>query len=194
MKVLLGIGNPGGSYERTRHNIGYRVLDALAGSMSGRWSKDEKTRAELCAVDGAVLVKPLTFVNRSGESAAAVLREYGAGPAELLVVCDDVYLPSGRLRLRPSGGDGGHNGLRSLIEKLGTEEFARLRVGVGAPEGGTDLADHVLGPFRPEEEAAIGPALEIALKVCGAWIGQGFVPARELLSRSLSNPKKEQDE
>lgn len=194
MKILLGIGNPGGPYERTRHNIGYRVLEALAGPDSGRWHTEQRLCARLCAVEGAILVKPLSFVNRSGESAAAVLGKYGAGPADLLVVCDDVYLPAGRLRLRPSGGDGGHNGLRSLIEKLGTEEFARLRLGVGAPEGGKDLADHVLGPFRPEEEAAIGPALEIASKVCGAWIGQDFERARELLSRSLSNPKKERDE
>ncbi|MCG3175322.1 MAG: Peptidyl-tRNA hydrolase [Candidatus Omnitrophica bacterium] len=192
MKLVLGIGNPGGSYEGTRHNVGYRVLDALASREGGRWRRDERLRSEVCDLERARLIKPLTYVNRSGEAAAAALE---SGPADrILVVCDDVYLQAGRLRLRPSGSDGGHNGLKSLIEKLGTKDFARLRVGVGAPESGTDLAEHVLGPFRPEEEAAIAQALGIATEVCGAWIERGFLPARELLSRLLSNPKKEQDE
>jgi PTH1 family peptidyl-tRNA hydrolase len=157
--TVVGLGNPGSEYAGTRHNLGFLVVDELlrrAGVRARRGAGDY--RAALAPVAGrtVLLVKPSTYVNRSGR----VVRQLAAGrsiaAAELLVVLDDVYLPFGRLRLRPGGSAGGHNGMRSILEALGTEAVPRLRVGVGGPESGTALPDWVLGPFTDAERQALG--------------------------------------
>src|SRR5579884_3599828 len=153
LKVVVGLGNPGSRYAGTRHNVGFNVLDGLAASPSaGRWQS--RFQAEVCEIfEGdhkVLLVKPETFMNLSGRSVRQVVDFYQVPLSDLLVICDDINLPLGKLRARARGTHGGHNGLRDIQNHLGTTEYARLRIGVGAPEEG-EAVDHVLGRFRPGE-------------------------------------------
>src|SRR5581483_11570500 len=153
MKVVVGLGNPGQKYAGTRHNIGYMVIDYLAESpRAGRFqSRFQGQIAELIEEgEKMLLVKPETFMNLSGRCVREVMDFYQLPLADLLVVCDDMNLPLGKLRVRAKGTHGGHNGLRDIQNHLGTTEYARLRIGVGAPEEG-DAVDYVLGRFRPGE-------------------------------------------
>ena len=151
---MVGLGNPGERYRRTRHNAGFMVVDALvarAGGVRGREEADAWVAELEVAGERAQLVKPLTFMNRSGIAVARLLEAMDATPADLIVVVDDVALDLGMLRVRERGSHGGHNGLRSLIDVLGTEEFIRLRLGVRKGELPEDLAGYVLGEFPPED-------------------------------------------
>jgi PTH1 family peptidyl-tRNA hydrolase len=151
---VVGLGNPGQRYRRTRHNMGFMVVDALGarvGLQSAREEHEASIAECLLGEETVVLAKPLTFMNRSGIAVAGILDAMGGGTKDLLVVVDDVALELGVLRIREQGGHGGHNGLRSLIDSLGSEEFPRVRVGVGAKEPPEDLAAFVLGPFEEEE-------------------------------------------
>lgn len=161
----MGLGNPGRSYARTRHNIGFRVVESLAGRHAARpWrSKLHARVSELPGLD-ALLAMPQTYMNLSGDSVAALADYYKVLNRNVLVVCDDVNLPFGRLRMRRSGSDGGHNGLKSIIEALDSVNFPRLRVGVGRQDG--ELIDHVIGSFSKAEEAGL-PDL---IARCGAGI------------------------
>jgi PTH1 family peptidyl-tRNA hydrolase len=176
MKIVVGLGNPGPKYRGTRHNVGFDVLDALASALGAEFLK-EKHQGLLAdaSVAGArvLLVKPLTFMNRSGDCAAAVAHNKIDGPADLLAVTDDVNLPLGRLRIRAGGSAGGHNGLKSLIERLGSDAFSRLRMGVGDERASGDLADHVLARFLPEERPAVESMVERAVEAAICWIGHG---------------------
>jgi PTH1 family peptidyl-tRNA hydrolase len=171
----VGLGNPGPQYRGTRHNIGFAVADELAGRHQVGFvaAPAEALMAKIHALGPGVLVaKPLTFVNLSGQAVDELCRYFRVEVPDLLVVADDVNLPLGRLRLRARGSDGGHNGLRSIIERLGTEEFARLRVGVGRGDPQRDLAGHVLARFEPDEraevETAVGRAADAA-ELFAAW-------------------------
>jgi len=150
MPVVVGLGNPGPRYADTRHNIGFMVVDCLAARGGGRWADDlgrSCTASAQVAGAEALLVKPQTFMNRSGASVAALRGRHGFEPAQVLVVLDDFLLDFGRLRLRRGGSDGGHNGLASVLEKIGSADVPRLRLGVGpVPEGDDDI-DFVLAPF-----------------------------------------------
>lgn len=181
MKVICGLGNPGERYRTTRHNIGYRVVDLLA----DRWGltgagrvRDgaavlEASRPE--PVGDVLLIKPLRFVNLSGAPLKAALRNTAAELAgDLLVVTDDVDLPLGRVRLRRSGSAGGHNGLRDIIAALGTDEFNRLRIGIGR-DGET--ADHVLSTFKPGERALATEAVAIGADAAERWLTDGIEAA-----------------
>jgi PTH1 family peptidyl-tRNA hydrolase len=152
MKLVVGLGNPGRKYDGTRHNVGFEVLDLLAGRHRLEW---ESAPAEALIAKwraaSVLLAKPLTFMNLSGQAVGDLLRFFKVDLADLLVVVDDVNLEVGRLRARPNGSAGGHNGLKSIIGLLGSEEFARLRVGVGRGDARRDLADHVLARFDPNE-------------------------------------------
>jgi PTH1 family peptidyl-tRNA hydrolase len=175
MKIVVGLGNPGGRYDGTRHNVGFDVVDYLAASPdAGRFQS--RFSAQVCElfVDGEkfILVKPETFMNLSGRSVRQVVDFYQAELADLLVVCDDINLPLGKLRVRPKGTHGGHNGLRDIQNHLGTTEYARLRIGVGAPEGG-DAVDYVLGRFKPGERDVIGDAVARAAQAVIVWAKQG---------------------
>ncbi len=176
MKIIVGLGNPGPRYEGTRHNVGFAVVDLLArGPQAGRFQRRFQAQvAELTENgDKLLLVKPETFMNLSGRCVRDIVDFYRVPLDSLLVVCDDVNLPLGKLRFRARGSHGGHNGLRDIQNHLGTVDYSRLRIGVGAPEG-SGLVDYVLGRFRPGEQAVIDDALQIAAQAVGVWIGKGI--------------------
>jgi PTH1 family peptidyl-tRNA hydrolase len=187
MKLVVGLGNPGPEYRDTRHNVGFRVVDELA----DRWGSATAWREAFDALvakamrGGEVvwLVKPLTFMNLSGRAVAGLAGFYKVDPVDLLVVTDDAALPIGKLRARRGGSDGGHNGLKSVAEALGTQAFARLRVGVGrgdilAPDGAViarpDMADHVLSRFRPEERETMTAAVGRAADAAETFVAEGI--------------------
>jgi PTH1 family peptidyl-tRNA hydrolase len=174
MKVVVGLGNPGRNYEGTRHNVGYAVIDSLAaGPRCGRFqSRFQAQIAELTEdTEKVLLVKPETYMNLSGHSVRQVMDFYQLPLTELLVVCDDINLPLGKLRVRARGTHGGHNGLRNIQEHLGSTEYARLRIGVDAPQD--DAVDHVLGRFRPGERAVIEDAVQTAAQAVIVWVTRG---------------------
>ncbi len=176
MKVVVGLGNPGRRYAGTRHNVGYDVLDLLAQGPRARAFADrfEAQVAELAEEpDRVLLVKPQTFMNLSGRCVRRVLDFYKVAPEDLLVVCDDINLPLGKLRARAHGTHGGHNGLRNIQEHLGTTEYSRLRVGIGAPEPG-EAVDHVLSRFRASEIEPIRDAEARAVQAVLLWIHRGI--------------------
>jgi PTH1 family peptidyl-tRNA hydrolase len=178
VKLICGLGNPGPDYRLTRHNIGYRVVDLLA----DRWKVSEGRTREGASVlevtrgdETVVLVKPLRFMNRSGGPVGAAVRRAGADPeTDLLVIADDIDLPLGRIRLRPSGSAGGHNGLRDIIAALDTEHFSRLRVGIGR---GSDTVDHVLSTFDADERDLAAEAIATAADAAERWLAEGMEAA-----------------
>ena len=176
MKFVVGLGNPGLKYRGTRHNIGFDVLAELARRHGG--SKPSlKFDAELVEVfvgEKVLLVAPQTYMNLSGRAVRAVVDFYQTTVADLLVVCDDINLDCGRLRLRPGGSDGGQKGLRDVINRLGTEEFARLRIGIGQPPGRMDATAWVLSRFRPEERETIDDAILRAADGVELWLRDGL--------------------
>jgi PTH1 family peptidyl-tRNA hydrolase len=182
LAVVVGLGNPGPEYEFHRHNIGFRVVDALAGTHGLRFSlRMGKARVAQGTVDGreVVLVKPRTYMNLSGQAVSRVCRELVVAPERLLIVYDDLDLPLGRLRLRPEGGSGGHKGMRSIIHALGTQSFARLRVGIGRPPGRMDPAEYVLRPFEEEEQPLVAEAVERAVAAVEYWLAEDVVAAMD---------------
>ena len=179
MKLIVGLGNPGRKYEGTRHNVGFDVVDLLAKRQHAAWESAPRGIEALiarCRIPDIVLAKPLTFMNLSGAATVGLLQFFKIEIADLLVIVDDVNLELGRLRTRSGGSAGGHNGLKSLIESLGTDEFARLRVGVGRGDARRDLADHVLTKFDRDErenvDAATGRAADAAELFVTDGIGQ----------------------
>jgi peptidyl-tRNA hydrolase, PTH1 family len=176
MRFVVGLGNPGERYCRTRHNAGYRVVDALA-TLAGcppLVEEDGSLVAEATlAGQAALLAKPLSFMNASGVAVARLLGRRAGAPADLVVVVDDAALELGRIRVRERGSHGGHNGLRSLIDVLGTEEFSRVRVGIGRGELPVDLAGFVLSDFPPEEVLVVQEALGRAAEAVICLLGDG---------------------
>lgn len=185
MKFIIGIGNPGKKYEKTRHNVGFEVLEGLAGrcKVQKSWKESQKLQAFAAGIPEGLLIKPLTFVNRTGECAARIVEKYTPGLRELLFVCDDVNLDFGKLRLRESGSAGGHHGLESVIAALGSEEFARLRFGVRNAGMPKDLNGFVLEKFDENERAQTAELLERAVSVCESWMKDGFEAAQKRLSQ-----------
>ena len=174
MPLIVGLGNPGRQYHGTRHNVGYAVVDLLAQSprASAFRSRFQGQVAELDEEPYKVLlVKPETFMNLSGRCVRQLMDYYQVPLSDLLVVCDDINLPLGKLRVRARGTHGGHNGLRNIQEHLGTTEYARLRIGVDAPRD--DAVDHVLGRFKPAERRVIEDAVGLAVQAVAVWINQG---------------------
>ena len=163
MKLVVGLGNPGRAYERTRHNAGFEVVDELARRAGADFRRSWRwpvVTAEVALGPGrVVLVKPQAYMNRSWPPVAALAGKRGVKPDEILVVVDDVDLPPGVLRLRRQGSAGGHNGLKSMVAGLGSEAFARLRVGVGRPTGSSEMVDHVLTRYTPAERETMEAAL-----------------------------------
>ena len=167
--VVVGLGNPGPEYQGTRHNVGQRVLDALAKTLKKAFRRDGRALVARGQWRGEplYLVKPQTFMNVSGPAVAAALRKLHLTAADLVLVYDDIDLPLGTVRVRMQGGAGGHNGVRSVIEALGTQEIRRVKVGIGRPATRAQVTDHVLEPFEPDErdavEAAVAEAAERVL-------------------------------
>jgi len=187
VRLVAGLGNPGDPYRGTRHNVGFEVIDRLvrqldltveaapADALQARWRH---------ASGLVILAKPLTFMNLSGAAVGGLCRYYKVAQADLLVVCDDVNLPLGRLRARASGTEGGHNGLRSIAEALGTIEFARLRVGVGRGDTRRDLADHVLARFEPDEQPESDAAIARAVEAVERWVTDGLSAMMNAFNRA----------
>ena len=172
MKFVVGLGNPGRKYDRTRHNLGFLVVDKLAADAKVAIKRDlcDALVGEWPTSDGTVLlVKPQTYMNRSGDAVAALLRKFHSAPEELIIVCDDLDLPFGRIRIRPKGGSGGHRGLRSIIEQTGGAPFCRIRIGIGRPPEGVTPEEYVLHRFDPEEaeqvEAVVSRAAQAVLSL-----------------------------
>lgn len=156
--LIVGLGNPGETYRDTRHNVGFMVLDELANRLRATFREEKRWSGLLAKFDGGHLLKPQTFMNDSGRSVQAVSHFFKAPAARTLVVYDDVDLPLGRLRFRGNGSAAGHNGIRSLISHLGTQDFPRLKVGIAPQDGrptGERMVGHVLGKFRPDEQPAL---------------------------------------
>jgi PTH1 family peptidyl-tRNA hydrolase len=177
MKLIVGLGNPGKKYDGTRHNVGFAVVDALALG-PGVGSFQERFDAEVAEWheqgEKNLLMKPQTFMNLSGRAVRAAVDFYRLEIADVLVVCDDLNLPLGKLRFRARGTHGGHNGLRDIQAHLGTAEYARLRIGVDAPDEHDDAVDHVLSRFRPSERPAIAEAIQIAVEGVVVWVRKGI--------------------
>jgi PTH1 family peptidyl-tRNA hydrolase len=171
-RLLAGLGNPGRDYEATRHNAGFLVLDELARRAGAPFAAEEKWHAALARVGPAILMKPMTFMNLSGEAVGGFCRFYKIDPSEVLVIIDDAALPIGRLRLRRRGSAGGHNGLESVINHLGTDAVARLRVGIGSGE--IAMRDHVLGRFSESERALMAQAIGRAADAVECAQSNGF--------------------
>ena len=187
MKVLVGLGNPGEDFRPTRHNIGYRVAEEIL-RRRGRPYEENRARSIVARVriDGCpvIVARPLTSMNRSGAAVAALLKVAQAGPEDLLVVCDDLYLEFGTIRLRVRGSHGGHNGLLSIIETLETQAFPRLRVGIGPPDPGVSHADFVLAPFRRREQALLPELLRQAADCAEAAVALGVAAAMNRFNRA----------
>jgi PTH1 family peptidyl-tRNA hydrolase len=183
----VGLGNPGRRYQGTRHNVGFVVVDEVARRQGADFeaapSEALIARARNLGPGGALLVKPLTFVNLSGYPVGEIVRYYRIDLADLLVIADDVNLPLGRLRARARGSDGGHKGFRSIIEQLGSEEFARLRVGVGRGDARRDLADHVLARFEAGERAEIEAAVARAVEASELFVAEGIAPVMNTFNK-----------
>jgi PTH1 family peptidyl-tRNA hydrolase len=175
--LVAGLGNPGDRYTRTRHNLGFRAVELLVRRRGARWGKPARgmtsTRIDIAGSE-VMVVEPLTYMNLSGDVLAPVVAKETLPLNRVLVVCDDFALPLGSIRLRKSGSDGGHNGLRSIIERTGSVDFPRLRLGVGPVPPRVDPAEFVLAEFLPEEEAAVEEMLETAADCIEAWARDGI--------------------
>lgn len=168
MKLIAGLGNPGRQYENTPHNAGFLVADGLAETLGCNLRRsfwfDAKLGKVVYGKEPLLIVKPQTYMNRSGTAVSAVLRWHKLKPEDLIVVLDDADLPVGRLRIKPKGSSGGHKGLESVIGILGTDKFARVRLGIGRDEEGKDLVDHVLSPFSDDEQHRMDDVIKAAVK------------------------------
>lgn len=178
--LIIGLGNPGRGYRRNRHNIGFQILDALAESLSARFTR---TQANALVTDARlegirlILAKPQTYMNNAGQSVGSLARFFRLPAEQILAVHDDLDLPLGALRLRPGGGSGGHRGLGSIVEHLGLAEFPRLRFGIGRPLGAMDPADFVLQDFGPAEGEIVAASLERAVACIRAFALEGIQAA-----------------
>jgi len=186
MKLVVGLGNPGTQYAATRHNAGFDVIAELVRRTSpGKaLAKFSSVIREVFAADSKVLlVTPTTFMNRSGEAVQQIVHFYQIEPQDVAVVCDDINLPLGRIRWRASGSAGGQKGLADIMQRLGTEQVPRLRLGVGRPPGQMDTADFVLSRFRADERSESEIMTTIAADSVEAWISDGLVSAMNRFNR-----------
>lgn len=185
MKLVVGLGNPGPKYAGTRHNVGFDVLERLIAAAAGT-SVSSRFEARLCDLsigsEKVLLAAPQTYMNLSGRAVRSVMDFYKLEPADLLVVCDDLNLEPGRLRLRGSGTSGGQKGLQNIIQHLGTEQFARLRIGIGRPPGRMDAAAYVLQKFTDREKELMDVAIARAAEGIGIWVGEGLEAAMNRLN------------
>jgi len=197
VRFVVGLGNPGPEYAATRHNVGFRVIEALARRRGIRLDRRE-CRSDLGWDDVLALAAPQTYMNRSGYAARCLCDRYGVEPDALLVVYDEVHLPLGTLRLRGKGSPAGHRGMESVIENLATDEVPRLRLGVapedGPPAGGEDLVEFVLSPFAPGEEPTVTAMVQRAAEACETWAREGIEAALRLNGRvAADDPPRTED-
>jgi PTH1 family peptidyl-tRNA hydrolase len=193
MRLIVGLGNPGKEYRETRHNVGFRVADEIAKrhGLTLAMAPSQVPDAFIAKKFGAdpfLIGKPLTFMNRSGDAVAALAHYYDIVPADLLVVVDEVAVPFGRLRARARGSAGGHHGLKSVIERLGTTEFPRLRLGVGRGDTRRDLADHVLSKFEADERSALEELITRAADAAEMFAAEGIEQVMNTYNPGATDP------
>ena len=195
MFLIVGLGNPGAEYARTRHNAGFLVLERLAERWGARWTYEKKFNARVARADRddrtVLLCQPQTYMNSSGEAVAALVKFYRAPVSRLVVVMDDADLPLGGIRLRPDGSSGGHHGLESIERHLGTREYARLRVGIGRQSGQRQITGYVLGRFSSTEAALMDRVLAVASDQVECWLKAGIQKAMSQFNGAVSDPQDE---
>lgn len=173
MKCIVGLGNPGRKYKRTRHNVGFMIIDELLDRYKWKLNQNKfKGKYSLEHYNGerVILLQPQTYMNLSGESVKELTNFYQIKTEDILVIYDDIDLPTGKIRLREKGGHGGHNGVRSVIDQLDTKDFKRLRIGVGRPPGSMTVVDYVLAPFPKKEQEDVNLSIKLAADACENWI------------------------
>jgi PTH1 family peptidyl-tRNA hydrolase len=179
--LIVGLGNPGAEYAKTRHNAGFLLVERLAAQWKTSWTNERRFNARIAKAerDGkrALLCQPQTFMNLSGETVGALINFYQLPLKQLLVAVDDADLPLGEVRLKPKGSSGGHHGLESIEQHLATREFARLRIGIGRADGAREITNFVLGKFDPSESAVLEKVLERAAKQVETWLAAGIEKA-----------------
>jgi PTH1 family peptidyl-tRNA hydrolase len=179
--LIVGLGNPGADYAQTRHNAGFLLVEKLAAKWQSVWKSERKFQARVSRAERAgekvLLAEPQTFMNLSGESVGALVQFYQLPAAKILVVVDDADLPLGEIRLRPGGGTGGHHGLESVTQHLGSRDYARLRIGIGRQDAARQITGHVLGKFSAAENARLEKVLERAASQLECWLDHGLQKA-----------------
>jgi len=187
MKLIVGLGNPGSIYAESRHNIGYSVIKALAREYGGSLKKENRVAALSgkfrTGNDYAILALPLTFMNLSGSPVSSLIKKYKIDLDDLLVICDDLDLGFGRIRIKDAGSSAGHRGIQSIIAALKSAHFCRLRIGIGRPCDDAGISDYVLAPFAKEEKKKVKEIIEKAAECCRIWVSQGISKSMETFNR-----------
>ena len=195
LHLIVGLGNPGADYARTRHNAGFLLVEKLAERWRARWALEKKFNARVAKAESGerrvVLCEPQTFMNLSGEAVAAVIKFYQIAAAQMLVIVDDADLPLGQLRLRERGSSGGHHGLESIEKHLGTREFARLRIGIGRLAGAREISNFVLGKFGPDEMKLAEKVLTAAGDQAETWLTAGIQKAMNQFNGTVDGSENE---
>ena len=198
LHLIVGLGNPGAEYSKTRHNAGFLVAESLAQRWRAGWSYEKKFNVRLARAEresGRVLLcEPQTFMNSSGEAVGTVVAFYQVPLKGLLVVVDDADLPLGEIRLRPGGSSGGHHGLESIEQHLGTRDYARLRIGIGRQSGAREITGYVLGRFNSTEAELVAKVLNVASDQAECWLGAGIQKAMSQFNGVVDGPAKERKE
>jgi PTH1 family peptidyl-tRNA hydrolase len=196
--LIVGLGNPGADYARTRHNVGFAVVERLAERWQAKWALEKKFNARLARSERegrrALLCEPQTYMNASGEAVQAVAAFYDVTPERLLVVVDDADLPLGHLRLRPGGSSGGHHGLESIEQHLSTREYARLRVGIGRQQGAREITGHVLSRFGSTEAKLADKVLMVAADQAATWLEAGIQKAMSQFNGVVDDSVNERED
>ncbi len=194
MRAIVGLGNPGFEYERTRHNLGFMVVDSLCRRMNGVALRETAphgvyTKTQWRGVP-LMLLKPTTYMNHSGFAVREILNRFDTSPEEILVICDDLALPVGFVRIRARGGSGGHKGLASIIQEIGTGDFPRLRIGIGDAEN--DTVDYVLSEFPPDERETVEESIEEAAEAALCFLADGTEAAMRHFNRRVPQTPKDE--
>jgi len=195
MHLIVGLGNPGAEYAKTRHNAGFLLVEKLAEQWRSGWTSERKFAARVAKAERhgqkVLLAEPQTFMNLSGEAVGALAKFYQLPLEKILVVVDDADLPLGEIRLRPGGGTGGHHGLESLTQHLGSKNFARLRIGIGRKNAVREITGHVLGRFGADEAALLAKVLERAAGQLECWVDVGLQKAMNQFNGAISPTNEE---
>ena len=190
MHLIVGLGNPGAEYAKTRHNAGFLLVEKLAAQWKTNWANERKFMARVAKAERSgkkvLLCEPQTFMNLSGEAVGSVINFYQVPLGNVLVAVDDADLPFGEIRLRPGGGSGGHHGLESLTQHLGSKEYARLRIGIGRKDDARQITNYVLGKFEPSENELLEKVLDRAAGQIECWLGHGLQKAMNQFNGAIS--------
>jgi len=197
VKVIAGLGNPGKEYEKTKHNVGFRLVDALASDLGVTDWRDKfeaKVAETRIGTEKVLLVKPQTYMNESGRAVGPLLSWYKLGAEDLIVAHDDMDIPVGTIRLRHKGSAGGHNGIKSILAHVGDEHFARVRIGIGRPHAGWTVVNHVLAPFAAEEDAQVNEAVKYLVPAVKCMVTDGVDVAMNRYNPKKAKKKKAKTE